>query len=61
MKPYFLLVIILSLVLVLTGCTDKKKEQPDAIPAEADNGIGDGAPSLDSLLLQEPKDTLKPN
>ena len=39
--------------LFLFSCTEKKKEQPKMIPVEANHGIGDGAPSLDSLLQKE--------
>jgi hypothetical protein len=48
----YLLISIFSL-LFLFSCTEKKKEKPDMMPVEADNGIGDGAPSLDSLLQKE--------
>lgn len=47
-----LLIITIS-ILFATSCTDKKKEQPEMIPVEADNGIGDGASSLDSLLKEK--------
>jgi len=47
------LIIPIFSLLFLISCTDKKKAQPDMMPVEADNGIGDGAPSLDSLLQKE--------
>jgi hypothetical protein len=42
---------ILAIVL-FCNCTEKKKET-EMMPVEADNGIGDGAPSLDSILQKE--------
>ncbi|MCH2489764.1 MAG: hypothetical protein MK211_06405 [Flavobacteriales bacterium] len=68
MKKLYLLVLLSTCLL---ACTDKKKKEDEKmIPVEADNGIGDGAPSLDSLLeyrtppvsdttlLNKPKDTI---
>ncbi|GEQ86857.1 hypothetical protein ULMS_23650 [Patiriisocius marinistellae] len=42
---------ILSCVFLL-NCREQKKEEK-MIPVEADGGIGDGAPSLDSLLKHQ--------
>ncbi len=47
---------LMLLAFSLSMCTNKKKE-PEMIPVEQDNGIGDGAPSLDSLL-QKSNDSL---
>jgi len=47
-----LLVATFSLLFALS-CTEKKKEKSDMMPVEADNSIGDGAPSLDSILQEE--------
>jgi hypothetical protein len=39
------------------ACTEKKQENKEPMmPVEQDNGIGDGAPSLDSVLKEnDPK------
>ncbi|MCT8340098.1 hypothetical protein MG296_08520 [Flavobacteriaceae bacterium TK19130] len=49
-----LLLPLLALFLMAATCDDKKEQQKDEemIPVEKDNGIGDGAPSLDSILDQ---------
>lgn len=52
-KIAFLLLIALG----VSACREQKKEEK-MIPVEADGGIGDGAPSLDSLLKAE-KDSLQ--
>jgi len=48
---------LLLITLCITSCREQKKEK-NRIPVEADGGIGDGAPSLDSLLKAE-KDSLQ--
>tara|TARA_R110002072_G_scaffold1587_1_gene13348 strand:+ start:154321 stop:154512 length:192 start_codon:yes stop_codon:yes gene_type:complete len=48
---YFIL-IFFTLLLVLS-CRDNKKETPQPMAVEPNNGIGDGAPPLDSLLNNE--------
>lgn len=52
---------ILLFAWLLIGCRDQKEQKQEMIPVEADGGIGDGAPSLDSLLHEEKKlDTMVP-
>ncbi|WP_339832744.1 hypothetical protein [uncultured Altibacter sp.] len=55
-------ILALLILIVVASCTDKKKKDDEVmIPVEADGGIGDGAPSLDSLLQEEAnKDSLVP-
>ncbi|WP_432410225.1 hypothetical protein [Rasiella sp. SM2506] len=62
MKNILFLVIIFTLAI---SCREQVEKEEKMIPVEADGGIGDGAPSLDSLLQNEkdslqtkPKDTL---
>lgn len=60
-KNFILSGLLFGLLLFMANCTDKKKKsEPEVMPVEADNGIGDGAPALDSLLT-EPVDTLNQN
>ncbi len=52
---------IACLILILTlaiSCREQVKKEEKMIPVEADGGIGDGAPPLDSLL-QNQKDSLQ--
>jgi len=44
---------LLLLTLFIFACREQQNKQEDMIPVEADGGIGDGAPSLDSLLEAE--------
>jgi hypothetical protein len=63
MKYLAVLFFISSLI---SSCRDQNNKEQKMIPVEADSGIGDGAPPLDSLLkaqkdslqLQQPKDSL---
>ena len=58
MKRLIITCFLLLPGIAMQSCTDKKKkEETEMIPVEPDNGIGDGAPSLDSLLTK-PKDSL---
>ena len=59
MKSYISILVLIVFGFAVLGCTNKKKEkETEVLPVEADNGIGDGAPRLDSLLT-DPVDTLK--
>jgi len=59
-KKRILLLVAIGMIVML-GCTDKKNvKKTEMQPVESDEGIGDGAPSLDSLL-QKPIDTLTQN
>ncbi len=61
---------IVVLILTVTGCRNTK-QSPEMMPVESNDGIGDGAPPLDSLLqyqtppimnrdtINKPKDTIK--
>tara|TARA_A100000171_G_C2135993_1_gene150289 strand:- start:2557 stop:2745 length:189 start_codon:yes stop_codon:yes gene_type:complete len=40
---------LLLLMIAFTSCREQKKEEK-MMPVEADGGIGDGAPPLDSLV-----------
>ncbi|MCW8982388.1 MULTISPECIES: hypothetical protein [Altibacter] len=49
-------ILAIFVLIAIAACTDKKKKDAEVmIPVEADGGIGDGAPSLDSLLQEEAK------
>ncbi|MAZ72968.1 MAG: hypothetical protein CMC70_07450 [Flavobacteriaceae bacterium] len=56
-KVYFIVLIAIATI----SCRNQQKTDDTMIPVEADDGIGDGAPSLDSILkaqndtLQKPK------
>ena len=55
MKKIAFLLLLFTLVL---SCREQNTKEEKMIPVEADNGIGDGAPSLDSLL-QNQEDSLQ--
>ena len=44
---------LLLLIVVTYACREQQNKQEEMMPVEADGGIGDGAPSLDSLLKTE--------
>jgi hypothetical protein len=48
MLKYYIGVFLITSV--MTNCRDTKKDEEVKMPVEADGGIGDGAPSLDSVL-----------
>ncbi|MDC7996313.1 hypothetical protein [Altibacter sp. HG106] len=55
MRKLLFLLVLVSMI----SCTDKKKQDKDEMmPVEADGGIGDGAPPLDSVLVKH-KDSLR--
>lgn len=46
--------LFLIFIFALTiSCREQVKNEEKMIPVEADGGIGDGAPSLDSLLKKQ--------
>ncbi|MAN58223.1 MAG: hypothetical protein CMC08_00115 [Flavobacteriaceae bacterium] len=55
-------ILLVTTFLISSGCVDKKEQKKlERIPVEENNGIGDGAPPLDSVLKAEKnKDTLIP-
>ncbi len=50
--------LLLFIFLLAVSCRDQEATDEKMMPVEADGGIGDGAPSLDSLLQNE-EDTLQ--
>lgn len=52
--------ILLFVMLAVYACREQKDTPNVMTPVETDGGIGDGAPSLDSLLHSQKTDTLQP-